>query len=318
MSEELELPVASPPAERAKTTRVSLLLAPSTVRPDGVNPRDFEKLDTKSCKELMEMIAAVGQLAPVLVRPLADDPQYEYQLVYGARRLWSVLELNRLGHDIKLIAEVDALNDQEAARAADAENRGRLGISAYERGVFLKHQLDRVYGGKQSTLAEAMNLDTALVSRLLNLAEWPDELLKAFGDARQVTLEDVTVLNKFVGEADDADAVEQHQATLLAEAGKLADEQADLQQKGRALLRRTEVRARLLASVEPTIGSRKIPDETGNAMLLVRPPTRAGVSLYLSEKDERLRQSIVDAMVEAALSVRRKRDAKRHRLKVQG
>ena len=84
-------PLPSTAASIARPLGKIVFIDPASVKPDGVNPRDFAQLDEKACGELIEMIDAVGQQSAVLVRPLPDDPSHEFQLVAGARRLWSVL-----------------------------------------------------------------------------------------------------------------------------------------------------------------------------------------------------------------------------------
>jgi ParB/RepB/Spo0J family partition protein len=277
----------------SNSARRPVFIDAASVRPDGINPRDFAKLDEASCGELMSMIKAVGQLAPVLVRPAAGDQSYKYQLIYGARRLWSVLELNREGVPIQLLAEIDDIDDRQAAHKAEAENRGRAGISAYERGVFLKDQLKHYQNDK--ALAAAYDLDSALVSRLLALADWPSDLLLAFGDQRQVTVEDVAVL---------ASHLKEHRNAVLAQARTIAEEQAKKAAGSMAYVRRTDVRARLVAAVNPQSLPKRILDDYEQPLLTIAKRSRNGASLRLFDEDQTRRERTIEAMVKAAKSVR--------------
>jgi ParB family transcriptional regulator, chromosome partitioning protein len=132
-------------------------------------------LTEESCRAEIESIAAHGQLVPVLGRRLRNDPDYDIELVYGARRLFIARHLN-----IKLIVEIRELTDIEAIVAMDIENRHRRDISPYERGLSYARWLRAGHFRSQDDLAKAMQMSKSQVSRLLSLARLPTVLVAAF------------------------------------------------------------------------------------------------------------------------------------------
>ncbi|MDY6949090.1 MAG: ParB N-terminal domain-containing protein, partial [Pseudomonadota bacterium] len=88
-----------------------------------------EYITEETCRTEIASVKAHGQLIPVLVRPLLGDVNYDYELIYGARRLFVARHLN-----VPLLAEVRRLSDRDAAIHVDIENRQRKDISPYERG----------------------------------------------------------------------------------------------------------------------------------------------------------------------------------------
>jgi len=53
-----------------------------------------EWVTEKSCEAELKSIAAHGQITPVLVRRVTDDPSYDFELICGTRRLFVTRFLN--------------------------------------------------------------------------------------------------------------------------------------------------------------------------------------------------------------------------------
>jgi ParB family transcriptional regulator, chromosome partitioning protein len=128
-----------------------------------------------TCRAEIESFAKHGQLVPVLGRELKDDPNYDIELVYGARRLFVARYLNK-----PLAVEVRKMSDREALIAMDIENRQRVDISPYERGMSYASWLRSAHFQSQDDIARALKISASKVSRLLKLARLPAVVVDAF------------------------------------------------------------------------------------------------------------------------------------------
>jgi len=162
---------------------------------DG-NPRDVPGLSADSCRTLIESIAQEdGNRIPVLVRHNPPGSELPYELLVGSRRRFSVNWLNHNGRpEIRLNAMVVDLSDEEAFRLADIENRERQDITELDRARSYQSAVDRFYGGVQSRMAEALNLSNSQLSRLLSLAQMPDEVVDAFATREELRVRHSEVL----------------------------------------------------------------------------------------------------------------------------
>jgi ParB family chromosome partitioning protein len=127
------------------------------------------------CRNEISSFAKNGQLIPALGRPLRDDPDYEVELICGARRLFVARHLN-----VELLVDLRELTDQEAIIAMDVENRQRQDISPYERGLSFARCLRGGYFESQDQLAKALKISQSQISRLLTLARLPSVVVEAF------------------------------------------------------------------------------------------------------------------------------------------
>lgn len=128
-----------------------------------------------TCSEEIESFAKHGQLVPVLGRPLRGDPDYDIELIYGARRLFVARHLNKA-----LLVEVRSVPDREAIVAMEIENRQRVDVSPYERGLSFARWLRTGIFRTQEDLARSLKISGAMVSRLLAVARLPSAVLCAF------------------------------------------------------------------------------------------------------------------------------------------
>lgn len=128
-----------------------------------------------TCRDVIDSIARHGQLVPVLARSLTNDPKHEVELIYGARRLFAAQHLN-----IPLLVELRNVSDKEAIVAMDIENRQRLDISAYERGMSYARWLRAGHFHSQDELAASLRISGSQVSRLLKLSKLPAAVVGAF------------------------------------------------------------------------------------------------------------------------------------------
>jgi ParB family chromosome partitioning protein len=220
--------------------RTAISIRPSDCSVWDGNPRDVPGLSAESCRSLIESIAQEdGNRIPVLVRrnpPGADCP---YQLLVGSRRRFSVDWLNHNGRpEIRLTALIVDLTDEEAFRLADIENREREDITELDRARSYQNAVDRFYGGVQSRMAEALNLSNSQLSRLLALAQMPDEVVNAFATRDELRVRHSEVLTPLLRRPEQRER-------LLVTAREVGEEQQRLAAMGERMIPAATVLARL-------------------------------------------------------------------------
>ena len=135
----------------------------------------------ETCRAEIESFTKHGQLVSVLGRELKDDPNYDIELIYGARRLFVARHLNK-----PLAVEVREISDREALIAMDIENRQRVDISSYERGMSYASWLRSAHFQSQDEIARALKISSSKVSRLLKLARLPSVVVDAFRSPAEI------------------------------------------------------------------------------------------------------------------------------------
>ncbi|MEO1042455.1 MAG: ParB/RepB/Spo0J family partition protein [Pseudomonadota bacterium] len=154
---------------------------------DGHN-RLYDLLTPESCSDLIKSIKAVGrQEMPAIVRPLNEGP-HAYEVICGARRHFAVSHLRRTEHrqDILYLVDIRDITDEEAFRLSDLENREREDISDFERSRDYGRALDAYYDGNRALMAERIGVDRTWLSRYLRIGELPEDILRAYGDIRDI------------------------------------------------------------------------------------------------------------------------------------
>lgn len=144
-----------------------------------------DRIDTyiteETCRAEIESFMKHGQLVPVLGRALRGDPNYDIELIYGARRLFVARHINK-----PLKVEVREMSDREALIAMDIENRQRTDISPYERGQSYARWLRSAHFQSQDDIARALKVSSSQVSRLLKLARLPTVIVDAFASPAEI------------------------------------------------------------------------------------------------------------------------------------
>ncbi|HWW21259.1 MAG TPA: ParB/RepB/Spo0J family partition protein [Steroidobacteraceae bacterium] len=165
--------LSAPSAPSASPTIISI--NPFKCRVWALHDRLDDYVNEESCKAEIESFAAHGQLVPTLGRALRNDPDYDVEIIYGARRLFVAQHLG-----VALKVELREMSDREAIVAMDIENRHRKDISAYERGRTYQRWLRAMHFASQDDIARALNVSSSQVSRLLKLSQLPSVIVAAF------------------------------------------------------------------------------------------------------------------------------------------
>src|SRR5579871_4858114 len=116
----------------------------------SLHDRLDEYVTEDACQAEIESFAKHGQLIPALGRPIRSDPDFDVEVICGARRLFVARHLNR-----PFLVEIRELSDRDALIAIDIENRHRRDVSPYERGLSYARWLRSGQFQSQEELAKA-------------------------------------------------------------------------------------------------------------------------------------------------------------------
>jgi ParB family transcriptional regulator, chromosome partitioning protein len=197
--------------------RTHELIDPARCRMWAGHNREYEALSEERCRDLIESFKAQGkQEVPALVRRVRDGSGFDFEVVCGARRHWSVSWLRSHNYpDFRFLVEVRELTDEEAFRLADLENRAREDISDFERARDYLRALDRYYEGRQNLMADRINVTTSWLSRYLDLARLPAEIVAAFASVHDLGIKHVTLIKPLLKPED-------RRRRVFAEAARVA------------------------------------------------------------------------------------------------
>lgn len=240
---------------------------PERCRPWRMHNRDIDHLTEDSCRDLIDsFLSAKKQRIPAIVRRLKDDPDFDYEIIAGVRRWWTVKWLRAHHHpEFEYLVTVQNVTDEEAFRISDVENRSRKDISDWERAKEYTIALAEFYEGSQSQMAEHLKLSKSWLSRLLDVARLPDELVAAFTDTHDITVRVARDIKPLAG---DAKAL----AKMREAAASIAEERA---QTG-AKLSGPEVAKRLVkATVTPSAKGAAEKEVTGKSGAVILRYTKA-------------------------------------------
>jgi ParB family transcriptional regulator, chromosome partitioning protein len=161
--------------------RVLVSVNPFRCRMWDLHDRLDCEISEESCREEIVSFAKHGQLVPALARVLRGHRDFDFELIYGARRLFVAQHVNK-----PLLIEIRDLPDREAIVAMDIENRQRRDISPYERGLSYALWMREGHFSSQEEIARALKVSASQVSRLLRLARLPSIVVSAFGKGSDI------------------------------------------------------------------------------------------------------------------------------------
>lgn len=256
-----------------------LLLDPARVRVWAGNARSYAHLSEENCRELIDaIIAEGGQKVPAVVRRVEGDPAYDYEVIAGTRRHWSISWLRANSYpEMQLVAQVSNLDDEAAFRLADIENRARKDVSDLERARNYAEALKSHYASHLTRMAERLRLSKGWLSKMLKVAAIPDAIIAAFASPADVQLKPGYALAQALDNKDAAKAI-------VRVAAQIAKEQAERRADGSPALPAADVLKRLLGA--PSEGDEKpgaltVHSPHGRLLVTVQASNRQGVTLRL-------------------------------------
>lgn len=281
-----------------------LQIDPARVKVWAGNARIQSQLNEDNCRDLIDsLLAEGGQKVAAVVRHLHGDPQYDYELIAGTRRHFSISWLRANSYpDMKLLAQVADLDDEAAFRLADIENRARKDISDIERAKNYAEAIDLHYGGRAIRMAERLNLSKGWLSKMLKAAALPDAVLAAFSSLTDLSLNPAYKLAVAMDDKLRAKAIRK-------EAESLAAEQRRARDRGEAPISGNNVMARLLAATaSPAPADIPLPaaieGRLGRPILSVKTINRQGVTLHLPSASGATDDDIAEAVKQVLASLR--------------
>jgi ParB/RepB/Spo0J family partition protein len=117
----------------------------------------------------------------VLGRPVTDSPDYDIEIVCGARRHAAAIALGR-----DLLVELRVISDAEAYIAMYEENAERKDDCPYVQGQILRRAMLSGTYSCQDELAFGFNLSHSKASRLLMVAQLPSIVVAAFESPEEI------------------------------------------------------------------------------------------------------------------------------------
>jgi ParB family chromosome partitioning protein len=167
-------PVARPaaaPAPAAPASRAPMTLPTAHLRPGEYQPRTvFEDIDV-----LVESVRQYGLLQPILVRPIAGDPD-AYEIVAGERR-WRAAQKAQL-HEVPVV--VRNLDNLDTLQLALVENLQRADLSPVDEAHGYR-RLMQDFNQSHEEIARTMGRSRPHVANTLRLLDLPESVRDMIG-----------------------------------------------------------------------------------------------------------------------------------------
>jgi ParB family transcriptional regulator, chromosome partitioning protein len=255
-------------------SRLQRLVDPTICKIWSGNARRYELLTQADCQDLIDGLLAQGkQEFPAIVRSIAGRGPNEYEIICGARRHWAISWLRANNYpEFKFLIEVREMNDEEAFRLSDIENRDRADVSDFERARIYLSALELHYDGQQARMAKRLEVTTTWLSRYLALARLPNDIIAAFDDPREIGINVAAILSPLLNNP-------VRQSAVLGEARKLADKSA---REGRLSLAETlKALANAGKSVSRVVKPQMVTSDGGKVLIEIRRPKSKTVDIRL-------------------------------------
>ncbi len=283
-------------ASGSLVTRVHEAVDPATCRVWEGHNRDYASLNEIVCSDLIDSLRAQSrQEVPAIVRRLNGDQKHMFEVICGARRLWSVNWLRAHDYpDFKFVVEPRELSDEEAFRIADLENRSRKDLSDYERAIDYARAIKKYYDGSQQRMVERLKVTKSWLSRYLELSRLPPEVLVCFGSPHVIGITHAAAIAPALNNPRD-------RSRLLNEAASLAAEQLERKARGVTVFSPAQVVARLIDTRPArrsarTLPSKQILDSEGKPIFKVQEVVGGEVVITIPASRRSDRSALVDAV----------------------
>lgn len=182
-----------------------VLLDPGLIRPSSVPNRHPSFFDDQAFQTLEQSIVfSGGNLVPISVRPIPMDASgHQFEIISGERRH---RVCRKIGQPVRAIVETPQ-DDQASFLMTFRENQGRADLSAWEVGCQIKFGLEHGHFSSRLHASREIGRDTGDVSRAVQLASLPPDVVSAFASPRELTYRHAKPLTDAVAVADSCEAV---------------------------------------------------------------------------------------------------------------
>jgi ParB family transcriptional regulator, chromosome partitioning protein len=263
---------------KIKTPR--LLVEPSQCKIWEKHNRDYSLLNETKCKDLIDQFKVTGkQEFPGIVRLIEGEGDVKYEIICGARRFWTSQYLGW-----KYFIEIRDLSDEEAFRLSDIENRAREDISDYERALDYKKALGHYYQN-QVQMANRLEVTTSWLSRYLDIADLPEEIVGAYRDITDIKVIHARKLKPYLNSAIKNKATRE---TIIQKAIEIKGKEFD----------GTKVIMELLKAVKPNAkpSFTKNQHTSKNGLISIRIEKRKDkkLSLLIDKKEKASKEEVIE------------------------
>lgn len=183
-----------------------VLLDPACIRVSAMPNRSPEAYVDEAFDELcLSITMAGGNVEPICVRPMAASSTQVtgkdlYELVWGERRLRACAASGLL---VRAIVAQESFSRSYLIDAL-LENISREDLAPYEFGRQVQHIIANSEGMSLGRLATIVGRDKSQLSRALDLAQLPQEVVGAFGSPRDLRYADAKPLSDALSAAREA------------------------------------------------------------------------------------------------------------------
>lgn len=176
------------PAERAERLEVVptdkpgiVLVDPFAIEPEPFNARGLAVFDPERNRDLIDDMSVHGNTVPVRLRPRSDGQGWTCPS--GSRRVNAARAIATEQPGFRVAAIIDAgMSDTEAYALCLADNSGRNEVTPLQRGREMKWAIEHLHGGDRQSYIELHRVDKSVVSRALDLANLPAQIVAAAKD----------------------------------------------------------------------------------------------------------------------------------------
>ncbi len=144
-----------------------LKVDPARCKPWKYHNRDAAWLIKERCLDLIASIQKNGQIDPVIVRRIKEDPNYDFEIICGVRRWYSCTQIP---NQFVLVCTTDA-DDKACMVLMHSENADSKDISEFERAFSFAQQIKSGVFKNQTEMAEAIGVSQGTVSKMIKAAE---------------------------------------------------------------------------------------------------------------------------------------------------
>lgn len=170
--------------ERLRGGETAVRLDPTRVRRSKFQervPKAFSLDDPVFASFVEEIRETDGNVDPGVVRPVTDDPNYDYELAAGQRRHAACLAAEK-----PFKAFIKELTDVQLLKEKRTENAGRLDPSPFEQGCYWFKLLDDKDFLTIRQLEEIEKVPRSTIHRYMKFAKLPPVIVDAFSDPRSI------------------------------------------------------------------------------------------------------------------------------------
>lgn len=178
-SKEGDSTVLTMPVTKQDITFQLTKISPELIYVSPENERIQEFLDEMSLQDILPSIIKSGQTEPGMVRPKGDGT---YELIKGSRRNASCKIAG-----LEFLTYVGDVPDADVRALAEIENK-KKDVSAYEKALAFKRQIDNREYSSWSKLALAREISPAHLSRFKTLSELDSKYVKILSSPSDMPL----------------------------------------------------------------------------------------------------------------------------------